>query len=428
MTDEPISLGALIRRARKELGYNQHDLAAAAGIHKSQVSRWERGATTPERPSLQRLYNVLHTHLEQHNTRRAFIAAAAGMGIALTVADSLSSQLHASPPPPPTGDPVPASTRLLLQQLGLSGEHEISHLSEELTPPVAKARIDLFRIMIHQDAKAYAYLCFETIRALEASPWARSPAGYETLVHAYTTYSLAIGEALEEPGFADMVASARQAHRLSAHPSLRGQRRTLAATADVAIGTAVRHLQDALTTPSSNTVRNRQLYAQLLAVTDEAAPFGEATNNDDAVNRVWARIDLMKLYQNRGDLASADIEFTVAAKELDDVPELRTGGISLLLPPLLYEARARGLVDGNGYTDDARAILATARTLARYTTTTFQIALTESALLLASPNASDRRSGAALLHNLYTRDISGHQLAKTKRLIAKYGISTHGND
>ena len=48
MTEKRSDLAERIRQARADKGWKQKHLAAAAGVEPITVSRWERGATTPD--------------------------------------------------------------------------------------------------------------------------------------------------------------------------------------------------------------------------------------------------------------------------------------------------------------------------------------------------------------------------------------------
>jgi transcriptional regulator with XRE-family HTH domain len=68
-------LGIALAVLRAIRGWNQHDLAKAAGVHGSAVSDYERGKTVPELRTLERLVGAMGFPLSALDQTRSFIGA-----------------------------------------------------------------------------------------------------------------------------------------------------------------------------------------------------------------------------------------------------------------------------------------------------------------------------------------------------------------
>ncbi len=59
-----VTIGEMIRRKRKDLGLNQHDLGETFGVNQSSVAKWERG-TKPAPAQLPALAKFLRVPLQE---------------------------------------------------------------------------------------------------------------------------------------------------------------------------------------------------------------------------------------------------------------------------------------------------------------------------------------------------------------------------
>lgn len=59
----PLQLGTLIRNARREQGWTQHDLAALTGLRQELISRIETGHDGTKLSSIQALFAILELDL-----------------------------------------------------------------------------------------------------------------------------------------------------------------------------------------------------------------------------------------------------------------------------------------------------------------------------------------------------------------------------
>jgi transcriptional regulator with XRE-family HTH domain len=62
---EPVNFGEVLRRLRQEAGLSQAGLAAAAGIHRRQIHRYESGEQQPALDVAQRLASALGVTLDE---------------------------------------------------------------------------------------------------------------------------------------------------------------------------------------------------------------------------------------------------------------------------------------------------------------------------------------------------------------------------
>ena len=64
-------LGAALRQARKELGWNQAELSDRSGVSRPQISAVESGRTDPRASTLLKLLNALDCNLAIHPVDRS---------------------------------------------------------------------------------------------------------------------------------------------------------------------------------------------------------------------------------------------------------------------------------------------------------------------------------------------------------------------
>jgi transcriptional regulator with XRE-family HTH domain len=126
-----LSIAIAVLRAIR--GWNQHDLAKAAGIHGSAVSDYERGKTVPELRTLQRLVSAMGFPLSALDQTRSFVEALSTQRTLTEAVVSTSVVRDLG-----TGEPVfsrsqladnPAALRWELEQVSVEAGRVFSRMS-----------------------------------------------------------------------------------------------------------------------------------------------------------------------------------------------------------------------------------------------------------------------------------------------------------
>jgi transcriptional regulator with XRE-family HTH domain len=95
VADARTDLGARIRAARAELGWKQKHLAAEVRVEPITVSRWERGATTPDLETLRVVAGATGKPLAYFVTGDASVPADSGSAEALARMEDALERIEA---------------------------------------------------------------------------------------------------------------------------------------------------------------------------------------------------------------------------------------------------------------------------------------------------------------------------------------------
>lgn len=408
-------LGELVRSAREALMLSVSELAARADVDKGTISRLEHGRVRPERKTLNSIYRALDAGLQKKGTRREFLAVATKLGIVISAAPIFSAAEEQD-----RGEFALPFWR----RLGLEGE---------ISPPKLAAALPIFRVLTYNGAAPMvAERCAQLTHEIETSPWAKSTEASILLSKIYKELAFAYIEALPPSRYEAVIQAVWESQSYASDGALpRWKRDSLYTGGELALGVALRILDEEMR-GSTDAIHRRtlrtlyddavELYPHrhpLFLVIDHAARAQDYS--EDLADQLWARSELMKLTMGTGDWQEFERQFELAQRKLA-TSELQPSGASAIVPFLIYEAHARGLIRMSNVPAAARDSLSEAGKRAPFKTSEFQTQLTHCELLLVSGTRSTELDGIDYLQELIRVAPSAYQKRKATRLAERFRV------
>lgn len=355
----PDRIGAVVRQARLAMGLSPTQLADAAMLHKSTIGRLERGQFRPERKTLLSVLRVLSPGLQR--TQPPDI-------LRLLAAPSTRGPL------PPLATPASADAPAPVPSLpGLSPELTLDALTRLVRAKLPQLRAATF----DGDPGTVLSWSADALAVFERHKGTLDPHNVIAVAYLRKERALALLEYLSITGYEAVLDAAwaiQSAAVDMALPRWKGDR--LWKSGDLCLGIAVRILEERLTCAPD---------PALAALLDHALsdynrhPLEEAADTQDPADRIWAYIELAKLYILRRSVQKAE-EYLRRAQRERLTNDVQVGADWVILDALFDEALIILLLSKGDLPAAAKAI-ERARESSLYAVNAFRLDLARCRLL-----------------------------------------------